>query len=197
LAGAAGLVYIDGHCDFANPANYKTVPGSAAGMDLALATGRGDPLLTRWPTLAGPLVRDEDAIQIGERGVVDGVPQYYPDIVKTEITLVAAQRARAIGIDAVAAMAIERLRKRGLEHVWLHLDLDVLDESVMPAVDSPGSPGFDFAQMSALVGSLVAAGRIVGATVTIYDPDRDPRGAYAGAIVSALGGAFDRVASRT
>jgi arginase len=26
---------------------------------------------------------------------------------------------------------------------WIHLDVDVLDQAVMPAVDSPGSPGID------------------------------------------------------
>ena len=42
-AGGRGLVHIDGHSDFFHPGNYDTKSrlGSAAGMDLALATGRG------------------------------------------------------------------------------------------------------------------------------------------------------------
>jgi len=44
-------------------------------MDLALATGRGEALLTRWPGIDGPLVIDEDAVQIGERDADDpGMP---------------------------------------------------------------------------------------------------------------------------
>ncbi|MGH7464346.1 MAG: arginase family protein, partial [Longimicrobiales bacterium] len=39
-AGAVGLIYIDGHADFATPAESAT--GSAASMCLALALGRGD-----------------------------------------------------------------------------------------------------------------------------------------------------------
>ena len=37
-----GLVYIDGHSDFRHPGNASYV-GAAAGEDLALATGRGQP----------------------------------------------------------------------------------------------------------------------------------------------------------
>ena len=65
-------------------------------------------------------------------------------------------------------------KPRGLDRAWLHVDLDVLDEKVMPAVDSPGSPGFDYAQLADLVGRLAASGRIVGADFAIYDPERDP-----------------------
>jgi hypothetical protein len=36
-------------------------------MDLALATGRGEPLLTEWPNVEAPLVADADAIQVGDR----------------------------------------------------------------------------------------------------------------------------------
>jgi arginase len=35
---------------------------------------------------------------------------------------------------------IECLKPRGLTRAWLHIDLDVLDQSVMPPVDSPGTP---------------------------------------------------------
>jgi arginase len=73
-----------------------------------------------------------------------------------------------------------------LDKVWLHVDLDVLDEDVMPAVDSPGSPGFDYAQLSALVGTLCASGRVAGADFAIYDPERDPRVRYAAPLVRCI-----------
>ncbi|ASD26223.1 arginase family protein [Brevundimonas diminuta] len=45
-----GLVHVDGHSDFYHPGNYDSDSrlGSAAGLDLALATGRGEPLLADW-----------------------------------------------------------------------------------------------------------------------------------------------------
>ena len=48
--------------------------------------------------------------------------------------------------------------------VQLHVDLDVLDQSVMPAVDSPGSPGLTFAQLRSLLARLYRSGRVTGAT---------------------------------
>src|SRR4030095_15242322 len=50
-AGGLGWVHIDEHSDSFQPGNYDTTKrlGSAAGMDLALASGRGELLLTDWP----------------------------------------------------------------------------------------------------------------------------------------------------
>lgn len=70
--------------------------------------------------------------------------------------------------------------------LWLHIDLDVLNQSVMPAVDSSSSSGFDFAQLAELTFGLVASRRILGVNVTIYDPDLDLDGNSARAIVDCL-----------
>ena len=189
LAGGRGLVHIDGHSDFSHPGNYDStkVLGSAAGMDLALVSGRGEPLVTEWPDVEGPLARDEDIVQIGERNAGTAVFQkYYGDIVRTAITRITVQEALKEGIDAIAQRAIARLDARNLTRAWAHVDLDVLDESVMPAVDSPGAPGFNYAQLSQLLCVLCASGRIVGANCTIYDPDLDPQTLYAGPLVQCI-----------
>lgn len=195
-AGGHGLVHVDGHSDFSHPGNYDAdaVLGTAAGMDLALVTGRGEPLLTEWPDVEGPLVRDEDAIQIGERNALDpDFDRYYGDIVRTRITRLIVQDVLRDGMEAAAAAAVERLRARGLDRAWLHVDLDVLDEAFMPAVDSPGSPGFDFAQLGALLGALLQSGRFIGADAAIYDPERDPEARYAAPLVTLLGRAFSHL----
>jgi arginase len=193
LAGARGLIHIDGHSDFIHPGNYDTQGhlGSVAGMDLALATGRGEPLLTQWPNVDGPLVRDEDAIQLGDREALDADSSaYYRDLARTSITRYIIQDVLETGIEHSAQSVLDRLKRRGLTRVWLHVDLDVLDQSVMPAVDSPGSPGFTFAQLSALLSRLYRSRRVAGATITIYDPTRDPGNRYAAPIVATLGTAF-------
>jgi len=194
LAGARGLIHIDGHSDFFHPGNYDTHGRleSAAGMDLALATGRGEPLLTHWPSIDGPLVRDEDAIQVGEReAMTDDFRLSYGDIVRTSITRYIIQEVLGSGIEHTAKSVIERLRARDLRRVWLHVDLDVLDQSVMPAVDSPGSPGLTFAQLRFLLARLHLSERVAGATITIYDPARDRQKRYAAPIVATLGAAFE------
>jgi arginase len=59
-----GLVFIDGHTDFNTLETTKT--GAVAGMDLALATGRGASELARLRG-ARPLVRDEHVVTAGVR----------------------------------------------------------------------------------------------------------------------------------
>ena len=129
----------------------------------------------------------------GERGAHEPwFKEYYGDILATEITRLNAQDVLAGGIEAGAERAIARLAARGLERAWLHVDLDVLDAKTMPAVDSPGSPGFDYGQLSDLIGRLVASRRIIGADFAIYDPERDPGHQHARDLVACIAGGIDR-----
>lgn len=72
-----------------------------------------------------------------------------------------------------------------LDGFWVHLDADVLDPSVMPAVDSPDPDGLLPDELTALLKVLVHSERCVGLNVTIYDPDLDPDGS-AGALLADL-----------
>jgi arginase len=189
LAGGRGLVHVDGHSDFTQEKSYATPQtlGAVAGMDLALASGRGEPLLTEWSGVEGPLAADADIVQIGERGRDD--PLFMPnygDILATEITRLDVQDVLAEGIDAAVRRVLARLEARGLDRAWVHVDFDVLDEKVMPAVDSPGSPGLDYGQLAALVGALTASGRVAGLDFAIYDPERDPGHAHAPDLVAGI-----------
>ena len=155
-------------------------------MDLALATGRGEPLLALWD--GRPLVRERDVVQIGEREALrDGVG--YGDVVRTEIRRLPIRTIQEAGVAqtvSAALMPVAGARRR----LWLHIDLDVLDQRVMPAVDSPGSPGLDFRELAELMAGLLASRRIVGADVTIFDPELDPTGVHARAVVDCLSRGF-------
>ncbi|TRC97197.1 arginase family protein [Mesorhizobium sp. WSM4303] len=184
---AVALVHVDGHSDFRHPGNYDVdaALGSAAGMDLALATGRGEPLLTEWPGIAGPLVADEAVVQIGERESRD-VDFAWPDIDATSITRIDVFTARELGAVKVVETTRATLARADCPY-WLHLDVDVLDQTVMPAVDSPGSPGIDPDDLVATLSALVADKRCIGMDMTIFDPDLDPTGDLARLLVSLLG----------
>ena len=158
-------------------------------MDLALATGRGEPLLTEWPGIAGPLVADADTFQLGERysaaaRAADAAVQRH------RVTQLTLQRVRQIGVPEAAREIADFLERRRIRAGWLHIDVDMLDQSVMPAVDSPGTPGLDFAELAALIRAILRTGRIGAADVAIYDPDLDPDGRYARGLVACLGEAF-------
>ncbi|MFF4041375.1 arginase family protein [Streptomyces sp. NPDC001816] len=180
--GRCGLVHLDGHSDFRHPGNYDAGSslGSAAGMDLALATGRGELLLTHWPVVGRPLVADEDVVQIGDR----------EDEATPPVTRFTAQEIQRIGVVDLGERVIRHLEQRELDRVWLHVDLDVLDERVLPAVDSPGRPGLDFSQLTELISTLAGTGRVVGLDVAVYDPELDPDGAYSAPIVDCLASAL-------
>lgn len=186
-AGAVALIHVDGHSDFRHPGNYDVDAslGSAAGMDLALATGRGESLLTEWPGIAGPLVADEAVVQIGERESRDA-DFAWPDINSTAITRIDVFAARELGAEKVLEATRATLARADCPY-WLHLDVDVLDQTIMPAVDSPGSPGIDPDDLVAILSALAADQRCIGMDMTIYDPDLDPNGDLARLLVSLLG----------
>ena len=190
-AGKVGLLHVDGHSDFYHPGNYdsKLRLGSVAGMDLALATGRGEPLLAEWNGL--PLVEDRFVVQIGERDKLHPGADY-GDIVRTRVRRLPVRRVLKRGIgDTVrdALLPVDGVRRP----MWLHIDLDVLDQRMMPAVDSPGSPGLSFLQLAELIGGLLQERRVVGADITIFDPDLDPSGNYARDIVACMARGFSKL----
>ncbi|GAA3290661.1 arginase family protein [Dactylosporangium vinaceum] len=179
LAGArrqhhVGLIHVDGHTDFAHSGDQNpTELGTAAGMGLALATGRGELLLTHWPDTGTPLVTDDEVVQVGDR---TGRP--------APMRVIGIEELLASGIDATARTVLKHLA--GAPRLWLHLDLDVLDGTVLPAVDSPGSPGLTFAQLTDLLTALWRTGRIAGLDVTIYDPGQAHLPAIADCLVEGL-----------
>jgi arginase len=184
--GPLALIHIDGHSDFRHPGNYDSAAmlGAVAGMDLALATGRGEKLLTEWPDIGAPLVPDERVVQIGERegGNVDFA---WPDVKETAITRIDVFLARELGPAGVLSSAMQTLDQSD-SPFWIHLDVDVMDQHVMPAVDSPGSPGIDPEDLSRLLGRLLREGGCAGLDVTVFDPDRDREGSCATLIVTLL-----------
>lgn len=185
--GPLSLLHIDGHSDFRHPGNYdpNTTLGAAAGMDLALATGRGEALATIWPGCPVPLVTDAQVVQLGERENRNE-DFAWPDINHTAITRIDVFEALAIGPQAVVeriSKVIDQVPDQGF---WIHLDVDVLDQAIMPAVDCPGSPGLAPDDLVQIMTPFVADRRCRGMTVTVFDPELDPAGHYVAVIIAIL-----------
>ncbi|MFD0359705.1 arginase family protein [Streptomyces sp. NPDC127110] len=180
--GRYGLAAIDGSADFRHPGNEAVngPVGAAGGEELALSTGRGQKGLSDLEGL-GPYLREEDVRLFGLR---DGDGDL-PELRAAGIAAHTVGEIRERGAGAVARAALDGLHPPETAGFWIHLDADVLDPSVMPAVDSPDPGGLLPEELAELLGELGRSPRCVGLNVTIYDPDLDPD-ARAGALLADL-----------
>jgi arginase len=181
--GRHGLVSVDGGLDFRHPGNAHLVGpvGSVAGEDLAVVTGRGAERLT---DLEGrrPLVRDADVVAVGHRGL-EGIAE---EVLQTPMTLFDAAELRRLGAEEVAGRALATLAGRGVEGFWIHLDADVLDPGIMPAVDTPEPGGLSWEELAALLRALTAAELATGMQLTIFDPELDADGHLAAELTATI-----------
>ncbi len=179
----AGLLFLDGHADFYQPAAEPW--GEAASMDLALVTGNG-------PSTIGdvegrsPLVRAEDAVVVGfrdaEEQARDGSQPLPAALLALDLATV-----RAAGVPAVAERALVHLtRPDAPDRFWVHVDADVLDDAIMPAVDYRQPGGLSPDELATILAAAMATGRVAGVEVTIYNPTLDPDGTAGAALTGAL-----------
>ncbi|MFE0677080.1 arginase family protein [Streptomyces sp. NPDC058867] len=180
--GRYGLVSVDASPDFRHPGNSDRV-GAAGGEELALATGRGQADLTDLEGL-GPYLRDEDIRVFGTRDAYSD-DEEVAELRGLKVPVVTVSGLRRWEPAELGAATAVSLDFPALDGYWVHLDADVLDPTVMPAVDSPDADGLLPDEVTALLRPLVRSPRCVGLNVTIYDPDLDPDGT-AGALLTDL-----------
>ena len=178
VGGRIGLVFVDGHSDFRHPGNASYV-GAAAGEDLALVTGRGQPDLA---AIEGrrPYFRDVDVVVLGIRGH----DEYRLDLQAAGIVTRPVPALRAEGAARTAQWARDQLVD--CAGYWVHVDVDVLDPAVMPAVDAPEPGGIAFPELELLLAGLVDSPHCLGVEITVFDPDYDTDGSYAEEITAAV-----------
>ncbi|OKK03687.1 arginase [Streptomyces sp. CB03234] len=180
--GRPGLLFLDGHTDFYQPSAEPA--GEAASMELALATGRGPRLLTDLEG-RGPLLRDEDVVALGFRDAEEsaeaGMQPLPPELYAMDLDAV-----RATGAAAAARRAVDRLTGGDSDGFWVHLDADVLDDAVMPAVDYRIPGGLTWQELETVLRTALADERARGLDVTIFNPRLDPDGRIAARLTECL-----------
>jgi arginase len=181
--GRYGLLFLDGHADFYQPKAEPT--GEAASMELALVTGRGPDLVT---DLEGrrPLLRDEDVVVVGFRdtdhAAAEGSQPLAPTIHAIDLASVRDQGAGQAAADALAHLQ----RAGGPTGFWVHLDVDVLDDAIMPAVDYHLPDGLTWEELTGVLRTAAASDHATGLDITIFNPALDPDGRVARSLVDAL-----------
>ncbi|MFF8831007.1 arginase family protein [Streptomyces sp. NPDC015131] len=186
--GRPGLFFLDGHTDFYQPSAEPA--GEAASMELALATGRGPRVLTDLEG-RGPLVRDEDVAALGFRDTEESAEAGMQPL-PPRLYAVGLDGLRTAGAATAARDALDRLDRSGNDGHWVHLDADVLDDAVMPAVDYRQPGGLSWAELETVLGLALAAEGARGLGVTIFNPRLDPGGHLAARLTACLARAFER-----
>jgi arginase len=176
--GGAGLVHIDGHTDFRHPGNSDEC-ASLAGEDLAAVLG------LHWPSIAnhrghGPYFDAEHAVHIGCRDTDVGLDEARGILAR----VIPASELRAQGVAASATNTATALGPSASAGFWVHVDIDVLDDSIFPAVDSPDPGGLTVDELVALLQVLLP--RSIGVAFTVFDPDLDPTGRYAALLADVI-----------
>jgi arginase len=182
-SGRYGLFFIDGHADFYQPEASDS--GEVADMDLAIVSGRGPDILTNIDGLK-PLVRDEDIVLFGYRDAKQSTIYGSQDVRDTNMHAFDLWEIRKLKITNAASLAIKSLLKNRLDGFWIHLDADVLDDTIMPAVDYRLDDGLSCSDLSEVLKNLLATNHTIGMTITIFNPRLDLDGSIATKFVSSI-----------
>jgi arginase len=163
-----GVCWFDAHGDFNTPAT--TPSGNVWGMPFAMLLGHGDPDLVA--ACDGPTADAGDAALLGGQ-VLD----------EAESRMLAASRvahfgAGMLGTDAgLAALAgWARTVAARVDAFYIAFDLDALDAAGDWALAMPEPNGLALESALAAVGTIAAAGRVIGfgATAVLFGRGGDP-----------------------
>jgi arginase len=173
VAGAVGLVFIDGHED-ATPMELSAT-GEAANMEVAFLLGltgqrAPEPLRSR----AGVL-RPDAAAMLGMRDDLWRREIAVPTIADRVRLRPAADLHEDPADGGRQAASVVASQAPGW---WLHIDLDVLDRNDFSACGAPGEVslpgGLSWSELAAMTSSAMRVGGVCGWSLGVYNPDLDP-----------------------
>jgi arginase len=179
--GPTALVYVDGHLDLYDGTTSPT--GEAADMPMSVVLGLGPPAWVQ--ACGGRVVDPSHAAVVGYRDLEEALGYGHPNPKEIRgLTAIDADGLRARGGRALGIELVERFRDPG--RLWVHLDVDVLDQEVFPATDYLMPGGLGWREITDLLGPLLTSPTLVGVSVGCYNPQKDLEGRDARALVDAL-----------
>lgn len=180
--GNVGLWMVDGHPDYLDPPGSDT--GETADLQLAVLTGDGPPSLTGLGEVV-PMVSARHVALLGHR-TADLDAGSAAELARLPADLFTIDSPTVLddphGAGSRAAAWADRLQMP----MWLHIDVDVLDPTVMPAVTYPQDGGPDLDQLAAVLNPLAAAPNLIGVSIADFRPDMDPDGGHAARLTALL-----------
>lgn len=191
-AGNYGLFFLDGHTDYVLP--HQSGSKGAAGMDLAIVTGNGHNKLTNIDHLK-PYIQEKHAFCVGNRDT--SLEWYVNSIVESNVHYYDLASLRSKGISAVVGEFLELVYLKQLDGFWIHFDVDVLDNVIMPCVDSPQEGGLSYEELGSVLQPLLVSPFFAGIDITIFDPTLDDQEIYAAQLANELGKILSHVSVKT
>lgn len=185
--GNFGLVFLDAHADFYQPAASTT--GELADMDLAIVTGRGPAIISDINQLT-PYVEDRHVIHIGQRDAEEAKKFGSRDIADSDIKQFDLATIRLSGWENVVQNAIDYIQTLNIDGFWIHFDTDVISDEENPAVEYRLPGGLSFEEAGYILNRLLRTGKAIGMSITIYNPNLDTTGEIAVKITDCLEYAF-------
>lgn len=187
--GRIGLAYVDGHVDLYDGITSPT--GEMADMPLSILLGYG-PHQLHAAMGAPALVDAADVYLLGYRDAADAAAKgsRLPGDPGLAFHHVDAVRLREIGAGLVGAHSADDLGA-GAGKYWLHIDWDVLDEALFPAVDYRMPDGLDWETLVDLLLPLVRHDGLIGVSLACYNPEKDEGHTCAQDIVRSLRRVFE------
>ena len=166
-AGARiGLVWVDAHGDFNTP--ETSYSGILAGMPVAILAGLAGPLWREAAGLAAPLPTDRILI-VGPRELDEKEEAL---LRSTDVQLLTSSDLR----DAdQLTRAIQRLAAN-VDLISVHIDLDVLDPSLVPSASTPARGGMMIEEAATLIVQLLETGKVVVVSIAGLNPGAGERG---------------------
>ncbi len=146
--------------------------------EAGIGDGRGPEILT---DIEGhrPYVKGKHVVQFGQRDGQESIQYDSQQIADTDITVLDLSVIKELGIREAARQGITVVTKGDTEGFWIHLDVDVINNDEMPAVDYCLPDGLSFEDISATLRGLIASKKAVGMSLTIFNPKLDPDGTLA------------------
>jgi arginase len=154
-----GLVFFDAHGDFNTP--RTTLTGSLGGMPVAVAAGLAHPTWREGSHIAAPIPTDR-IILVDVRHLDDPEER----LIRATDAVIASPAKGFPGEDL--SQAASDLASR-VDMIYLHIDSDILDLSLVPNHGTGEPNGPDMEQVLAAVETVMATGKVVAyAVVSVY-----------------------------
>lgn len=174
--GRFALAYIDAQSDFAHPENLEPQPATTRGEAAALV-GRGG---------AEAIFLDEDTALIGFR---KDDPAFY-ELNKTNILIWPMFWLYEHSRQELDKSLLRRFDRPEIDGIWIHLDADALDPTVITAVPHPLADGLAPPELVGVLRTLIGTGKVEGMSIANVMPEQDTDGRQAVIIADVLAEAF-------